>query len=109
VGEYAVFMGKCILSPSKKSLGKCGDEADLDEEAYDRFQGSKGRDGITKRKGAWEEATPVKCSDAEDQSFPWWEMSKHKVADGEAYDHEEVYTEAPPRFVSIACQHIEKP
>jgi len=63
-------MEKGILSSSKKTLGKGSDETDLDEEAYDRFQGSEGRDGITERKRAWEEAASVKCSDAEDQSFP---------------------------------------
>ncbi len=89
-------------SPAEESLGKCGDEADFDEEAHDRFQGGDGRDGIAELKLAGEEASPVKGGDAEDQRLSQSEVSKYKVADGEARDHEQVDREATPRLVAIA-------
>src|SRR5437588_3279218 len=96
-------------SSSKEALGKCGNEADLNEETYNSFSSSDGCNGIAERKRAGEEAAPMEGSDAEDQSLPELEVSEQKIADGECCDHEEVGTQTPPRPVPIACQHIEGP
>jgi hypothetical protein len=98
---------------SQKTLRKCRNKADLDNQPYNRLHSLQQGNWVIERNAAGEEAASMKRGDAEYQRTSRRDMRcdrtpQGSIERGEQSDHQKISDQTASRLIAITGQRIQK-